>query len=271
MIAVDTLVVMATNRGQAIFEDQLEALRWGFERSFHLIVVDDSGDTGPIGWHGDHSIIRSRVAADKKLSGFKSNEGLAHAVQEHIDYKVAMVLDDDALIINQGLDTWALELMEADAVGLLGVQDRVEYTAEWPQWAGWFAERVPEANGFVPMKSGIFYAANWMHRDLVNELASRGMLVPTGHGLWNLWPDVYISWLASCLGYYTLGWGAMDRPRPPLYCNHPDTMGSAPPPWALRAEFMLYHSIRSVPLVKEAAVRAHYAQVRAGLSPPYPV
>jgi hypothetical protein len=258
-VNVSTLVVMATNRGPDIVRDQLDAIRWSFARPFHAVVVDDAGDVGPQG--DDVTVIRSRVAPAKAMSGFKSNEGIAHALARGIRFDAALVIDDDALPIGRGLDTWALDRIGRDAVDLLGVADRVDYALYWPLWAARFAAWVPESIGFTP-GPGIFYAANWMSRVLVDDLAARGLLLPPGYQAWDLWPDVYISWMAQALGHYTVPAGTMDVPEPPMYLNHPDSMQGAPQPWHLHAGFLIYHSIRAVPGVSERRVREHYARVR---------
>jgi hypothetical protein len=216
-VNVDTLVVMATNRGPAIVRDQLDAIRWSFARPFHAVVVDVAGDVGPQG--DDVTVIRSRVVPAKAMSGFKSNEGIAHALARGIRFDAVLVIDDDALPIGRGLDTWALDRIGRDA-------------------------------------------ANWMSRVLVDDLAARGLLLPPGYQAWDLWPDVYISWMAQALGHYTVPAGTMDVPEPPLYLNHPDSMQGAPQPWHLHAGFLIYHSIRAVPGVSERRVREHYARVR---------
>ncbi len=260
---VDTLVVMATNRGRAIAADQLDALRWSFERPFLLVIVDDSG-TLPAGLDdgGDHVVIGSGVASRKRMSGFKNQEGIRHALELGVDFGVAFCLDDDALVIGKGLDAWALDHMEDGVIDLLGVEDRVSYFNRWHQWRALFEAWIPDSIGFTPHRETLFYAMTWMGRALCDEMHARSLLVPSRYEQWDLWPDVYLSWTAQALGFHAAACGTMDMPRPPLYANHPDNQRYGPQPWILHPDFRAFHSTRAVTGALESAVRAMYARRR---------
>jgi glycosyltransferase involved in cell wall biosynthesis len=261
MDSVDTLIVCAINRGHDIAADLLDGLRWGCVRPFHLILIDDVGNIEVAG--PDVTVIRSAIESRKEFSGFKNNEGIVHAIAAGLEFEVVLCLDDDVLPIGRGFDDWACGLMDRYAVDLLGVGDRIDYSNDWPDWKKQFGEWVPEAVNFIPVAEGVFYSATWLSRYLVLDLASRGLLVPPNYEQWTLWPDVYISWMAQALGHHVKIWGTMDAPVAPLYANHPDTMTGAPQPWILRSDFSLYHSIRAIPAVSEAAVRHHYRRLRS--------
>jgi hypothetical protein len=264
---VETLVVFATNR-QGIIADQLEAIHWAHEQPHAVVVVDDTlaPDTPPDRRGDNVIVIGSRVAQKRQLSGFKNNEAIRYALESGIDFRYVFSLDDDALPIGRGLDTWALGQLDATAVDLLGVRDRVNYQIYWQQVPRLLGRWLPEARevtGAIDLApESIFYAVNWMSRGLVDTLYARNVLVPDGCDAWPLWPDVYISWMAQLLGAYQVTWGHMDMPRPPIYANHRNHMRFAPDPRILRPEFLVYHPIRYVTCSDEATLRAHYAEER---------
>lgn len=265
-VDVETLVVMATNRGQSIVDDQVAAVRWTCERPYHVVIVDDVGDVESTG--DDCTVIKSKVARAKRMSGFKNQEGIAHAIDAGCNFRVALCLDDDTLLIGRGLDSWALGVIDDGAVDVLGVGDRASYTHQWAERRGQFTAWVPEARGFVPHPETLFYPATWMVRGLCDEMHERGLLVPAGYATWDLWPDVYLSWVAQVLGFHCVAWGTMDMPAAPLYANHPDMQRYAPQPWILHPGFKAYHSSRAVHGATERQVRALYARRRAAAVAP---
>lgn len=250
-----TLVVMATNRGVDIVTDQLAAIERALTQPWHAVIVDDAGDLPASVASSRVTVIPSSLASKKHLSGFKIHEGIRHALAAGIPFRVAWCLDDDALPIGRGIDAWALDRVDVEAADLVGTLDRVDYGPHWPRWRPYFELTVPEVEGFIPRRT-LFYGSVWMSRELCEGMASRQLLVPDWCEAWDLWPDVYVSWAAQLLGYAQEAWGTMDVPRPPLYCNHPDTMAAAPQPWILDPAFLVYHSVRAVPGFAEDEVRA---------------
>ncbi len=259
---VDTLVITATNRGAQVIKDQLEAIRWAFDGSFYAVIVDDAGTAGAVGDHGDHAIVKSKTTPDKAFSGFKNHEGLEHALANGISFKAALCLDDDSIIIGRGIDRWGLDRVGNGGADLLGVADRVSYQSQWERMRPLMEEWVPEALGFLPHPQTIFYCACWMSREFCEELGDRRLLIPKGYERWPSWPDVYISWMAQVLGFHTEWHGSMDKPAPPLYCNHRNTMEHSPQPWILHQDFAIYHSASAVHEVAEPSVRTYYAMRR---------
>jgi hypothetical protein len=112
----------------------------------------------------------------------------------------------------------------------------------------------------------VFFAVVWMSRQLCGEMAGRGILVPPGYEHWGAWPDVYVSYVAQLLAFYTVLWGHMDDPRPPIYANHRNHVRSAPSPMILREDFLIYHPIRYVNQHDEATLRRRYSRLRRGQS-----
>jgi hypothetical protein len=263
MTQVDTLIVCATNRGPDVVNDQLDALRWACQGSFHVVIVEDGGKLGPAGNRDDHTILPSRLAQKKRMSGFKNQEGIRWALEHNVEFQAALCLDDDCLPIGKGFDVWALGVLEDEAADLLGVADRVQYASYWDAWRNRFTAWAPEASKFTPYHRSLFYAAIWMGRSLCEELRERDLLVPDKYEEWTLWPDVYLSWMADVLGYHAVAWGAMDAPHPPLYLNHPNAQRHAAQPWILHPDFALFHSVAAVHGFSERTVREFYARRRA--------
>jgi hypothetical protein len=264
---VETLVVFATNR-KGIIVDQVDAIRWSHTMPHAVVCVDDTlqKDDQLIRRADNFFRIASKLPGRQHLSGFKNNEGIKFALASGIDFRYVLCLDDDALPIGRGLDEWAVEQMDATAIDLFGVRDRVNYQGWWQQAPAMLGRWLPEAKKVAaPIDinpESVFYAINWMSRGLVDTLAARDLLVPDGCEEWDYWPDLYISWVAQLVGAYIVTWGAMDDPRPPIYANHRNHMKFAPNPRILRRDFMIYHPIRQVTMYDERTLREYYAQQR---------
>lgn len=278
-VAADSLVVFCTNRGDYILRDQIDALHWSHAGPHVIVAVDDTrpldaaAEVGhsPYG-EGEHHIIPSRVAKGRvNLCGFKNLEAVRYALDAGVDFKVCLSVDDDAFPIGQGLDAWALPTMERTAIDLLGAQDRVTYQNEWKKICGTLARWIPEANNPQWIEDispqGVFFAVIWLSRSFCDELARRGLLVPPGYEQWWTWPDVYLSYVAQLLGFYTVTWGHMDAPKAPIYANHRNHVRSAPEPRILREEFLIYHPLRYVNQYDEETIRRWYERVRRGEHP----
>lgn len=264
---VETLVVFATNR-PGIIKDQVAAIRWSHSLPHAIVCVDDTleKDDPLIRQDGNFFRIASQLPGRQNLSGFKNHEGIMFARANGIEFRYVLCLDDDALPIGRGLDEWAIEKMDATAIDLLGVRDRVNYQGYWPELPNLLGRWLPEAktiSGPIDLSpETVFYAINWMSRGLVATLEERNLLAPLGCDTWPLWPDAYISWVTQLVGGYQVTWGSMDDPKPPIYGNHRRHMRFAPNPRILRRDFLIYHPIRFVTAYDEEALRAHYAEQR---------
>jgi hypothetical protein len=267
VMRVETLVVFATNR-KGIIADHVAAIQWSHVLPHAIVVVDDTlePDDPLVRQDGNVFRIPSRLPSRRNLSGFKSNEGIIFALKSGIDFRYVLCLDDDSLPIGQGLDEWAVARMDATAIDFLGVRDRVNYQSWWPRVPELLGRWLPEARNVAgPLDLSpetVFYAVNWMSRGIVDTLASRSLLLPDGCSGWGLWPDIYTSWVVQLLGGYTVTWGHMDDPEPPIYANHRNHMKFAPHPKILRRDFLIYHPIRYVTMYDEQALRDHYAARR---------
>jgi hypothetical protein len=264
---VETLVVFTTNR-KGIIQDHVEAIRWSHTLPCAIVCVDDTleRDDPVIRREDNYFRIASRLPGQKHLSGFKNYEGIQFALNDGIDFRYVLCLDDDALPIGCGIDEWAIAKMDLTAIDLLGVRDRVHYQNYWKQVPQLLGRWLPEArNIFGPVdlsSETIFYAINWMSRGLVDAMVERSLLVPDGCAGWPLWPDPYISWVAQILGAYVVTWGSMDDPKPPIYANQHNHMRLAPSPKILRRDFLIYHPIRYVAVHDEQSLRQYYAWFR---------
>lgn len=266
-LSVETLVVMATNRGQFIAHDQLEALSYSHRESMFVVIID-GGNNIPQALPGSNYIVIPRTTTPRvNLSGFMCYEGILWALANQVDFKRVFVTDDDTLPIGRGLDTWARTQMENGCLDLLGVTDRVNYQYAWygyqrlmEEWIGYPVDN-PDGK-FYPSSETIFFAAHWMSRQLVDRMVELNLLRPHKLERWNLFPDVYISWVCQILGLTSYGAGSMERPQPPLYANHPKNHQRwAPDPRILHPDFKLYHSIRSSTSA-EFEIREHYRHER---------
>jgi hypothetical protein len=225
-----------------------------------VVVIDDRGDvTSPA---SQCVVIRSRLRTGQAMSGFKNHEGIVWALQHGLSFDRVFCLDDDTLLIGSGLDVWAERVMQTQHAGLVGVADRVDYSAQWYAFGSLFRQHLYQAATFRPERPTVFYPMVWLSKDFVTALHQHHLLVPDGYETWPTWPDVYISWAAQLLGFKTYTHGSMDQPEAPLYANHPHTMFAAPQPWILHPDFKAYHSIKAVPHFTESQVRQYYQQQR---------
>lgn len=275
---VTTLAVVPTNRGPGIAWDTVNALLWGATQPMHVIVMDTLGDVAasieqPV---PNVTVLATEPIADKRLSGFKTNEGISYALEYGPEFDQVLVIDDDSLIIRPGLDSWAQSVLSLGSTGLLGVADRVDYQAQWFDGYAFFKSLLParwQVTGRAPATT-LFYAIVFMSRKLVDKMADTSLLVPAGFERWSSWPDVYLSWSAHLLEEAITDWGHMDRQRPPIYADHPahQTLGGIDP-FILSSEFKAFHSVRAVRGYSELAIRKHYFRCRrdTGWEPVGPV
>lgn len=242
---VKTVVVMATCSPREIILDQIEAIEWSCDESFTIVIVND----GEIELDLPYTVIKSKSKIKRaSVVGFKVNEGIKWAL-DNIDFDMVMVLDDDALPIGRGLDTWALNKFKDNKnIGMIGTMDdvkacemyrnadRVElclkYLAEWCDISNW-----------TPPNEVIFYAVNFQSRDLIEKLDSMNML-NVEKEIWPMPCETFQSWITTLAGFDLYFWGRYpDSLVPPLYSMH---HGSVKPtdPRLISHEFLVHHSIR---------------------------
>jgi len=262
---VKTLIVVATCNGPDVMLDQLDAIKWSCQDSYEVVVVDDVG-----GLSLPCTVLRSNGKIKKPGTvGFKVNEGIKWAL-DHIDFEMVMVLDDDALPIGKGLDTWALDIFKKNPnAGLIGTMDDVKACAMYsePARVNRMLEQLKQwilVDNWIPPKEVVFYAVNFQSRACVEKLNSMGMLNPDKE----IWPspcETFQSWVTLLAGFELYFWGRYpDQLKPPLYSMHHGSI-SPPDPRTIVSEFLVHHSIRRIQGVDEWTIRKHYQNMRQPL------
>lgn len=258
MLEVDSVFVVPTRRGSYVIEDLINSIKWSCQRSFHVIVVDLTGELS-LQSTVDCSVIRSNSSV---CSTFAGCAGVKAAVDRGIRSQQYVVLDDACLIIQPGIDTWALEHLSKTQVGLLGVVDRLNYEDAFSRCAVLFDEWDMPYHSFEPGPLSLSDAAIFLAAPVVLAMYHQGLLVPTTCVRWPLSVGVYLSWVVQMLGYYLVGWGHMDKPMPPLYVNHSGRSRFLPAPHILSPRFALYYSVRHVLGYSEEELRNAFKRVR---------
>lgn len=261
MFEVDTVFSIATSRGPYIAHDLIKSIRWSCTRPNYIVIVDRGGDVPRIPELADgYTLLTTdpHRAADPWLAGL----GLKWAVDVGIQAKYFVVLSDECLILQQGIDAWALEHAAKTQVGLLGVRDRLNYDDAYKKCTPWFDMwDLPHTN-YEPSGETVHDAAVWMSSSLVSQLFSRNLLPPNDCEQWPLPYGPFISWAAQMLGFYQVGWGHMDKRIPPLFVNHTGRSRHMPEPHVLHPQFALYYSARRCAGYSEEDLREAYKRQR---------
>ena len=255
---------MATNNKADVIEDQIEAIKWSCKQSVEIIVVDDGNNLSDL----KCTTIKSKGKIHKASSvGFKVNEGIYWAIENGIEFEMAMVLDDDSLPIRKGLDVWAMNELKKDKIGLLGVKDdkiacglyssekaKKAMMKKLKQWID-----VPE--GWEPPNENVFYAVNFQPSSLILKMKEKGMLSADKEE----WPrpcETFQAWMTELFGFKQKFWGEYPNNLiPPLYSMHHGTKSPKDPRF-IQPEFMIHHSIRNVKGISEWEIRKHFKKMR---------
>jgi hypothetical protein len=257
-----TLVVMATNRQKDVMLDQIDAIHWTCQYPHEIIVVDDKG-----GLELPCKVMLSQGKVKKHSTvGFKVNEAIKWALN-NIDFEMVMVLDDDALPIGKGLDSWALNIFKNNPkIGTIGVEDSIPASNLYnsqnyvEKMLNQLSQWVPIEN-WTPPKQYVFYAVNFQSRALVEKLNTLGLL---DHDK-DIWPapcETFQSWVTTLAGFELYLHGQYPHNmQSPLYAMYkkpqlPDD------PRTLNNKFLLHHSIKDVAGVDEWTIRNHYKKKR---------
>jgi len=262
MFDVDTVYVIATRRGSYPAQDLVQSLRWSSLSSHYTVIVDRGKDVEmPKGLTDGYTILT--IDADTGIQDqFVAGLGLKWCIDNGVRAKQYVVLDDRCLVMQRGLDTWALEHMQKTQVGLLGVKDRLNYEDAYqkvtPLMDRW---EMPHLL-FTPGRQTVHEAAFYLSASLVQTLFDKNLLVPDGADQWPLPYGPFISWAAQMLGYFQVGWGEMDQQMPPFYVNHTKHSRFQPAPHILNTQFKLYFSVRHVPGYSEERLRESFKRMR---------
>lgn len=262
MFKVDTVFVIATSRGAYVATDLLRSLRWSCQSSHYVVLVDRAKNVAiPDDIKDGYTLLS--VGQDTRVQDqFAAGLGLKWCCDQQVQAQQYVVLDDKCLVMQRGVDTWALEHMRKTQVGLLGVKDRLDYEDAYTKVAP-LMDRwdMPHAL-FVPGRDTIHEAVLYLSGNLVQTLFKRNLLVPDGADQWPLPYGPFISWAAQMLGFYQVGWGHMDQQMPPLYVNHTKHSRYQPAPHILHTQFKLYYSVRHVAGYSEERLRESFKRMR---------
>lgn len=262
MFSVDTVYVLPTSRGPYAVLDLMRSLRWSSQSSHYTVIVDRAGNV-QLPADITEGCTSLRIEQDSGISDqFAAGLGLKWCLDNSVKAKQFVVLDDKCLVLQRGLDTWALEKMANEQIGLLGVKDRLNYEDAYAKVAPLLALwELPHAM-FTPGPETINEAVMFMSGLLVQEMFKRNMLLPPQVEQWPLPYGPYISWLAQMSGLYQVAWGSMDLQMPPLYVNHVKHSRYQPAPHILNTQFKLYYSVRNVMGYSEERLRESYKRMR---------
>lgn len=262
MFEVDTIYVIATSRGSYPAVDLVRSLRWSSLSSSYAVIVDRGKNVEmPADLTDGYTILQidnDTGAQDQFVAGL----GLKWCVDQGVKAKQFVVLDDKCLVMQRGVDTWALEHLQKTQIGVLGVKDRLNYEDAYQKVAP-LMDRWDMPHGlFVPGSETVHEAVLYLSGPLVQTLFENNLLVPEGVEQWPLPYGPFISWASQMLGFYQVGWGHMDQHMPPLYVNHSKHSRFQPAPHILNTQFKLYYSVRNVPSYSEERLRESFKRMR---------
>lgn len=259
MFDVDTVFVIATKRGSYPVEDLLRAIRWSCTRSHYTVIVDRTpGLVLSPDLTDGFTVLRVGADNPKLSDDFLRGVGIRWAIDSGVSCRQFVGLDDGCMLIGRGLDAFLLDKVTRQGVGLLGVQDRLNYDAAFDKFVPEMIEMGLEPYRFQPDGSTVHGAFVAMSAELALRLFQQDLLVTTVLDHWQLPFGPFISWVTQLLGFYQVAWGQMDRSMPPLYVNHTERSQHQPPPHILSPSFLLYYSSRHAVGYSEEALREAY-------------
>jgi hypothetical protein len=259
---VETIFVIATDRGTYPVLDLFNSIRWSCQRSYYVVIVDRKGDVAfPEDLKEGYAVITSDQSSEI-ATGFMCGLGARWAIDKGMACKQFVFLSDACLVMQRGLDTWSLEHMQKTQIGLLGVLDRLSYDDAYRRCAPWLDMwNMPQA-AFEPGPHSMHDAVLFLSAPMAAALYQRNLLVPDGCAQWPLPYGPFISWATQMLGHYMVGWGHVDKQMPPLFVSHTGRGRFLPAPHILSPQFLLYHSLRHVPGYSEEDLREAFKKVR---------
>jgi len=261
MFEVQTVVALHASRGAYPVQDLLRAMQWGFREPWHAVVINTSGSELLL--ESNRCTILTPDLGEQKIApGFLRGIGIKWALDESVQAKQFMLLDDACMILQPGLDQWSYEHLSKTHVGIMGVVERYHrsdaYARCTPIFDWWNLPHGEfEPDGRTLMDPAIFLSA-----EAAMTLYQRNLLVPDKCDQWPLGHGVYMSWVSQMLGLYQVGWGHTDKPMPPLYVHEHGNIRCQPGPHILSPSFMLYYSARHATGYSEEDLREAFKRTR---------
>jgi hypothetical protein len=262
MFSVDTVYVVVTSRGPYVAWDLLRALRWSSEGSHYTVIVDRAGTVSPPADLTDGYSILAPERPIKASDAFVAGTGIKWCIDQGMQARQYMILSDECVIMQRGIDTWALEQLRKTQVGILGVRDRLSYEDAYSRVAGLMDSWGMPHGLWAPASETLHEAVLYLSGALAQTLFENNLLVLDGVEHWPLPYGPFISWAAQMLGFYQVGWGSMDQQILPLYVNHSKHARCQPAPHILNTKFVLYYSVRNVVGFTEERIRETFKKLR---------
>jgi len=259
MFEVDTVVTLHAGRGPYPILDLIAAIAWGFDRPYHIVVLN-TGEKFDV---PDNVTVLAPDLGEKKFHpGFIRNLGVKWAIDEGVQTKQFMLLDDACMILQHGLDVWSYEQMTKTNVGILGVVEQFHRSDAYARCTPIFDLWNLPHGDFDPDGYSLCSSAVFMSAAAAMTLYQRNLLAPDRCEQWPLPHGVYLSWVTQMLGLYQVGWGHSDKPLPPLYVHEHARARCQPGPQILSPAFSLFYSARQVTGYSEEELREAFKRHR---------
>lgn len=256
----NTIVILPVTR-PAAGTDLLEAIKWGFTRSYHVLLYGHSSITNEVAIHDENVSVVDSGQLYPEPYGFRSNEAIVRAVRAGMKATQYLLLSEDCLLMRRGFDGWLTNTMQSYKVGLLGVGGGPHYVRDYQAHLPLLDRWGLPCLEYTPSGSFLADGMAALSGQLVQDLFARDLLTPENDHELDMIYGVYLSWAAQMLGYYQLAWGSSVRHAPPIYVGR-STERHLPSPDILSPQFALYHSVRSVEGYHEPELRALFKMVR---------
>ena len=263
----DTLVVMLTARDLDIILDQIDAIFWSCLSKIKIVIVDDTKKIKDLNIENVEVVYTNTKIKNKYNHNMaqKVNAGILHAINKNYNFKMAMVIDDDALPINsKGLDLWALNILKYNEnIGCIGSKDEAIYSKDWmlEKIKNHFKEYFSNIENFKFPERQVFYAVNFQSKKFIDKAFQHGLL-DVKHENYPFPAESFLTNCVSLMGFENFFWGLYpDNLFPPLYSSH---HGRKKPldPRNIDKNFLIHHSIKNVPNVSEKEIREYYYNQR---------
>ncbi len=261
MSDVDTLFIISSSRGSYVLEDMLSAIAWASAgRSHFTVVVDETATLAKLDAPGHYELIHSTLPG-KSEGGFHRACGLKWAIESGNTYRQVIMLSDRCLLTSQAVDSFFLDHMQNENIGVIGVRAERSTARSWKaalpllfQWKvqldGWERPPISLCDDFLVLSNGF-----------ISQLQQRELLVPDNCADWPATYGDYVSWLGHIIGLYVVSWGFETKPLPPLYISH-TTGTNLPAPHLFSQRMVAFAPIDGVMGYSEGDLRELFKQHR---------